>query len=137
MGRQKRAIRVLIVDDEEDIRIVLSRVLKRRGFIVSEAENGKEALEKVESVGPDIIILDVIMPFVDGIKVCQILRDNPATQYIPIIFLSAQRSADKVSGNLPGAAIEHIDKPFDIEYLLKRINTLVKTLCLFLPLFLF
>lgn len=127
MGLKKRSLnlKVLVVDDEESVRKSLSYILEGRGFIVKEAENGQEALEKVTQDKPDIIILDVTMPQMDGLKACRQLRKNPDTQRIPIIFLSAQRDIARLTRGLPGAPIEYITKPCDITYLLERINRLV------------
>lgn len=126
MGLKKRGanLKVLVVDDEESVRKSLSYIFETKGFIVKEAENGQEALEKITQDKPDIIILDVAMPQMDGLKACKQLRKNPDTQDIPIIFLSAQRDIARLTRSLPGAPIEYITKPCDITYLLKRINNL-------------
>ncbi|MFH1678553.1 MAG: response regulator [Candidatus Omnitrophota bacterium] len=126
MGVQNKGKKVLIVDDQENIREVISYVLEERGFIAEDAENGKEALKKVAQDKPDIIILDVAMPEMDGIQACRLLRENPDTRDIPIIFLSAQqrRVFEFISG-MQGASIEYIDKPCDMEYLIRRINYLL------------
>ncbi|MDP3732145.1 MAG: response regulator [Candidatus Omnitrophota bacterium] len=122
MDKKNKGVKVLIVDDEEIVREVLSYAIKGRGFIIEDARNGREALEKVAQGRPDIIILDVAMPEMDGLQVCKQLRENPYTRNIPIIFLSAQRDIDKFIQGMPGAAIKYIAKPCDIEYLLKQID---------------
>lgn len=122
MDKKRKGIKVLIVDDEEIIREVLSYAIKGRGFISEDAKNGKEALKKVAQGRPDIIILDVAMPEMDGLEACKQLRENPYTLNIPIIFLSAQRNLDKFIQGMPGAAIKYIAKPCDIEDLLKQID---------------
>ncbi len=125
MRRNNKGTKVLIVDDKANIREILSYIFKKRGFIVEGAVSGKEALQKIAQDKPDIIILDVIMPEMDGLETCKRLRENPDTQNIPIIFLSAQRHIAGVIQSIPGAAIEYIQKPCDVEYLLKRINSLI------------
>jgi two-component system phosphate regulon response regulator PhoB len=129
MRKNNKRTRVLIADDEDNIRELMSYIFEEAGFITEEARNGKEALLKIAQNKPDIIILDVAMPELDGLQVCISLRGNPDTQAIPIIFLSAQThiAGIHISGiikKLPGAAIECIEKPCDIEYLVKRINCL-------------
>ncbi len=125
MDKNNKGVKVLIVDDEEIVREVLNYAVKGRGFISEDARNGREALEKVAQGRPDIIILDVAMPEMDGLQVCRQLRENPYTRNIPIIFLSAQRDIDKFIQGMPGAAIKYIAKPCDIEYLLKQIDNCV------------
>ena len=90
MRKKNKRTKVLIVDDEEIVREALSYIFDKVGFITEEAKNGKEALIKVAQTKPDIIILDVAMPELDGTQACIRLRGNPETQNIPIIFLSAQ-----------------------------------------------
>ena len=125
MSGQKKATKILIVDDEECIRECISYGLKKRGFITETAGNGKEALEKVRQNKPDIIILDITMPILDGLETCKQLKKNPDGQNIPIIFLSAQERIDIIIQGMPGAIIKYIKKPFDLEYLLAQINTLI------------
>ena len=79
---------VLLVDDEPILREGLARVLANAGYLVTEAGDGVEALEKANSEHPDIIVLDVLMPIMDGMQVLIRLRDNPATEAIPVILLS-------------------------------------------------
>jgi len=125
MGAKKKGVKVLIVDDEEGIREVIGYILEKRGFIAEDAGNGKKALEKVAQEKPDIIILDIAMPEMDGLQTCKRLRENPDTQDIPIIFLSAQSRPTALAREAPGAPIEYIGKPCDIEHLLRRIDSLV------------
>lgn len=125
MGAKKKGLKVLIVDDEEGTREAIGYILEKRGFIAEDAANGKKALEKVAQEKPDIIILDIAMPEMDGLQTCKRLRENPDTQDIPIIFLSAQRSPTALAPEAPGAPIEYISKPCDIDRLLRRIDSLV------------
>lgn len=128
MGAKKKGVKVLIVDDEEGIREVIGYILEKRGFIAEDAGNGKKALEKVAQEKPDIIILDIAMPEMDGLQTCKRLRENPDTQDIPIIFLSSQSRPIRptaLAREALGAPIEYISKPCDIEHLLRRIDSLV------------
>lgn len=125
MGTKKKHTKVLIVDDRANIREMFSYILEERGFIAEVAKDGKEAVQKVAQDKPNIIVLDVTMPEMDGLQACKQLRENPDTQDIPIIFLSAQRHVVEVIQDIPGAAIEFIEKPCDIEYLFERINSLI------------
>ena len=84
---------ILIIDDEDDIRDILSYNLQKEGFKVHQASTGKEGILKAQQEVPDLVLLDVMMPEMDGIEVCQILRDDPKTKHISICFLTA-RSED-------------------------------------------
>lgn len=125
MVKVTKGIRILLVDDDDDLRKILSFLLQKRGFITEEARDGKEGLEKIPSLKPDIIILDIVMPHIDGIQTCRILKGTPATQGIPIIFLSAQKEDAKLIGKMPGAAIEYMDKPCNFDCLITRIQSLI------------
>jgi CheY-like chemotaxis protein len=125
MEIKREDAKVLIVDDEEIIRKIMIYAFKERGFIAKVAKNGKEALKKVAQDKPNIIILDIRMPEMDGIQTCKRLREDPDTQDIPIIFLSAQRPTSEAIQDMPGAAIEHIEKPCNLEYLFKRVDNLI------------
>jgi len=125
MNRQKKRIKVLIVDDEKYIRELIGYALEEKGFITENASNGKVALEKVAQDKPDIIILDVMMPLMNGLQVCKRLKENSDTKDIPIIFLSAQSYIDETIQDMLGRTIKYIEKPCDLGYLLAQINNLI------------
>ncbi|MBI5360487.1 MAG: response regulator [Planctomycetes bacterium] len=118
--------RILIVDDEPDILKILGNRLEHAGYDVAKASDGIEALEKVEGANPDLIVLDVMMPHLDGFGVCRKLRESVVTSLIPIIFLTAKgQTVDKISGIKSGAD-EYVTKPFDFDELEARIEELLR-----------
>ena len=105
--------RILAVDDEEDILTLLKYNLEREGYLVDCVETGEEAMEHVASVRPDAILLDLMLPGLDGIEVCRELRKNPDTKNIPIIMLTAKsEESDMVSG-LEVGADDGVDKALE------------------------
>jgi len=115
--------RVLIVDDEPSILATMAPLLRSRGYDVSTAMSGKACLESVEREDPDLIILDLGLPDVDGVDVCRLLRDGRST---PILVLSARGAeADKVSA-LDAGADDYVTKPFGTEELLARIRVALR-----------
>ena len=115
--------RVLIVDDEPSILATMAPLLRTRGYEVSTAMSGKACLESVERVDPDLIILDLGLPDMDGVDVCRLLRDGRST---PILVLSARGGeADKV-GALDAGADDYVTKPFGSEELLARIRVALR-----------
>ncbi len=124
---EKNKIKILIVDDEECIRDFLSYMLDKGGFLTENACNGKEALEKVAQNKPDIIILDITMPVMDGLETCRRLREHPDNLNIPIIFMSATEYdyITQTIRGMPGGAIRYIEKPCELKYLFSQINSLV------------
>ncbi|MGI6283037.1 MULTISPECIES: response regulator transcription factor [Caproicibacterium] len=116
------AKKILIVDDEEYIVELIRMNLKREGYQPICAYSGQEALEKAWAEKPDLILLDVMMPDMDGLETCRKLRENHLTQKVPIIILSAKsEETDKVIG-LGVGADDYMTKPFGIRELLARIN---------------
>ena len=115
--------KILIVDDEPVNVKVLQRKLEKAGFEVQMANNGFECLDKVDECAPDIILLDIMMPDMDGVETCRRLKQNPRTESIPVIFVTAKMDrTDKISG-LETGAIDYITKPIDMEETLARIRT--------------
>ena len=119
----KKAKRILIVDDEADVLIVLKKGLEKHGFSVLQADNGVAAMQTAIAEKPDLIILDVDLPDIEGGQVAANLKANAATQDIPIIFLTALLSKEEegrhsrcVGGN------KTIAKPYDIDDLTQEIN---------------
>ncbi len=113
---------ILIIDDTPDVLRFLSEALTQQGYEVCSALDGGLALNQIHAIAPDLILLDVMMPGVDGYEVCERLKANPLTKDIPVIFISAiGNSLDKVKGfNLGG--VDYVTKPFQTEEVLARIE---------------
>ena len=123
-------IRILLVDDMPTNLKVLSESIRSEGWVTLIANDGESAIEQVEYTKPDLILLDVMMPGIDGFEVCQRLKANPETQSIPIIFMTAlSDTVDKVRG-LELGAVDYITKPFQREEVLARLRVHLK-LCRF------
>ena len=118
--------RVLIVDDDQDIARILRFRLQKKGFECVLAANGLEALEKIDTHHPDLVLLDVMMPKMDGFTACREIRKRNAWCRIPVIMLTAKGDiADKVSGIGEGAD-DYIVKPFEFEELLARVHMILR-----------
>ncbi len=114
---------ILMVDDTPANLHMLFDLLSGSGFEVLVAEDGESALERLQYTRPDLILLDVLMPEMDGFETCRRLKEDPATRDIPVIFMTALAdTVDKVKGFQLGA-VDYITKPFQIEEVLARINT--------------
>jgi two-component system cell cycle response regulator len=117
---------ILVADDEPINRSLIQRRLEREGYLVLTAQNGQEAVEKTRGSLPDLVILDVMMPVMDGLEACELIKDDAATRDIPIIFLSARDETDiKVKGLTLGAN-DYISKPFKAEELLARVDVAIR-----------
>lgn len=116
--------RILVVDDEPGITDVLSASLRFVGFDVRTAESGREALSAAADFGPELLVLDVMLPDMDGFTVCRELRERGL--HMPVVFLSARdRSEDKISGLSIGGD-DYVTKPFGLEELIARINAVLR-----------
>lgn len=113
---------VLIVDDEPMARTLLRLMLVRAGFNVSEAEDGFDALQKVKKNLPDVILLDVMMPGMDGFSVCETLRKESETASLPIIMLSAKTDLDSINKGLRVGATKYLTKPISPEELTRHVR---------------
>ena len=117
--------KILVVDDEEHIVMILKDSLEFSGFQVVTAYNGLEALERVDQDKPDLIILDIGMPKLDGWEVCRRLKADEKSKHIPIIILTAYaQTSDQRKGSQLGAD-RFVTKPCDLTYLVEEINTLL------------
>ncbi len=117
-GQRKR---ILVVDDTYDLRLMLSRRLESWGYEVLTARDGEEGLRFATEALPDLILLDVMMPKMKGREVCARLKEQPSTQHIPIIFLSALRLADHIKAGMDLGAEDYLVKPFESSELKDRI----------------
>ncbi len=117
---------VLVVDDQARNVQMVKKVLSSDGFQVVTAESGEEALRCISNHWPDLILLDVVMPEMDGFEVCEQIKGNPATQNIPIIFLSGDTGHQSVMTGFAKGGIDYISKPFNKSELLARVRTHVE-----------
>ena len=121
---QTQPFTILIADDQPDNLMLLSRYLEKEGYSYIKAKDGLETLEKTRNYLPDLILLDVNMPFKDGFAVLEEIRADPATEHIPVIILTAARSDSlDVQSGLNMGADDYVTKPFDRKELLARIRT--------------
>ena len=117
---------IMIVDDDVEIVNLFETKLLKEGFDVCVAFDGKSAIQNIQKVKPDLLVLDVNMPKMDGWEVCKKLRSDPTTKYIPIIFLTAKNEAsDRIQGFEFGAD-DYIVKPFNIDEVILRIKSILK-----------
>lgn len=118
--------KILIADDEPDILEIVSYNLKKEGYEIFTAKDGNEAVEKAKAISPDLIILDIMMPFKTGVEVCQILRSQSQFQETLIIFLTAL--SDEVSHikGLESGGDDFISKPISPKVLVSRVNALFR-----------
>lgn len=103
---------ILVVDDSPTVRKIVKVTLTKIGYRVIMAEDGLEALAKIEDERPDLILLDIIMPHLDGYQVCSLIKKNPHYKHVPVVMLSGKDGFfDKVRGRLAGS-VDYITKPF-------------------------
>ena len=120
--------KILVVDDEADILHFLELVLRERGYDVLTAGSGRQAIELARDARPDLVLLDIMMPQMDGWEVLKLLRVDDETAHIPVAMLSARTEAkDRVQG-LQEGAIDYICKPFALQELLGKIETIFSQL---------
>ncbi|HEX2312290.1 MAG TPA: response regulator, partial [Thermomonospora sp.] len=123
-GTAETAPRVLVVDDEPAVREALASSLEFEGYRVAEAADGVAALERIETDRPDLVVLDVLMPRMDGLTACRRLRAQGSA--VPVLMLTARDMVgDRVTG-LDAGADDYLVKPFDLDELLARVRALLR-----------
>ena len=113
---------ILLVDDEPQTRDLLRLMLKRDGYEVFEAEDGYEALEKVKTIMPDMVLLDVMMPDIDGLTVCKRIRQDEMLSAMPVLMLSARTHMEAVEKGIIAGATRYLTKPIGRKELLRHIR---------------
>jgi DNA-binding response OmpR family regulator len=123
--------KILVVDDDPDLIELISFNLKHAGYSIGTASNGVDAIKKTHSLSPDLIVLDIMMPELDGFAVCEILRRDTQTASIPIMMLTAISSELGRMAALGSGATDFLTKPFSPRLLLGRIEDLLKRTSIF------
>jgi CheY-like chemotaxis protein len=116
--------KVLVVDDDPAILEICSDLLQTEGYTVSVATNGQQALEQIRTDPPQVILMDIMMPVLDGVEACRQVKANPTTADIPVVLMSARTNLTRQSQEL-ASADALVAKPFDIDHLLNTIHDLV------------
>ncbi|SMG48855.1 Response regulator receiver domain-containing protein [Marivirga sericea] len=117
--------KILIVDDEPSILMSLEFLMKKAGYSIFIARNGREAIEIVERELPDGLILDIMMPEVDGYEVCEFIKGNEKTKHIKVIFLTAKAKEEDVKKGLEAGADLYLKKPFATKELVKKVKDII------------
>ena len=116
---------VVLAEDDLDIQLVARLALKRAGFAVTVVGNGQEALEAVRAEAPDVVLLDWMMPELDGPETCRRLKADPSTSAIPVIFLTAKSQETEIQRGLSLGAAGYVTKPFDALTLGQHIKDII------------
>ncbi len=123
---ERNSTKVLIADDDEIIEDLLFQRFNRMGYSVIRAHNGEEALARAHKDSPDIVILDVMMPGIDGIAVLRQMKSNPKLKHIPVVMLTAKGQEDNVVNGLESGAHDYITKPFNLDELVARVSGILR-----------
>jgi diguanylate cyclase (GGDEF)-like protein len=118
--------RILVVDDDRNLRKIIQTNLELAGYEVSTAANGEEALNMLDSMQPDLIVLDVMMPIMDGYEVARRVRRHPANTHVPIIMLTAKSEVEDKLAGFEAGADDYITKPFGPQELLARVKAKIR-----------
>jgi len=117
---------ILVVDDEEDIRELVELNLRREGYMVLTSETGEQALTLTRTKTPDLVVLDLMLPGMDGLEVCKRLKSDPGLQHIPVVMLTAKGEESDIVTGLELGADDYIAKPFSGKVLVARIRRLLR-----------
>ena len=123
MGEKKK---ILVVDDEPNILKLISFILKNNGYEVMEAASGPECLKKAKKETPDMIVLDVMMPKMDGFEVAKKIKSNATTRNVPILMLSSKAQFEDKMKGIDSGATDYITKPFDKQELIEKVQELLE-----------
>ena len=118
--------RILVVDDTAHNVKLLADILGARGYAVSTASSGKQALEKVISEPPDLVLLDVVMPEMSGYEVCRAIRDSPATARLPVVMVTALDPGQERIKGIEAGADDFLTKPINVKSFLEAVETLLR-----------
>lgn len=126
MADEKKEHKIFIVEDDVDLSEMLSAYFRVQGYIVRHAMRGEDAVEEISDDIPDVVVLDIRLPDIDGYEVCRRLRRARRTQNIPVIFLTEKREREDKLAGLELGAVDYITKPFDVQELRLRVRNALR-----------
>src|SRR5258708_3194113 len=119
--------RILVVDDDENILSLERTILEQKGFDVTRGAGGAEALKLLSGQAFDLVLLDVMMPEIDGFTVCRKIKEDPRLKDVPVIFLTAKGGGEALAEGFESGAVMYINKPFTSNKLLTIVNTMLES----------
>ena len=119
--------RILVVEDDPSVRELIELTLHQAGYEVLSTADGKSSVDMAQQEKPDLVLMDVRLPVMDGYEACREITSNPVTKHIPVIFLSARGQIEEIRLGLSAGAVDYFVKPFSLELLKKRIQELLIT----------
>jgi len=120
-----RIHKILVADDDSNMLFMVSEILARQGYEVYQAVNGDQALKDARSLLPDLMVLDIMMPVIDGIEVCRRIKASPETSGIKVIMLTAKTGGKDLEAGMAAGADHYMTKPFKIAELSEKIKELI------------
>lgn len=120
--------KILVVDDDEDSRTLLAHLLKREGYEVATAVDGQDAVEKLPDDSIDVLLLDVMMPRMDGFAVCKALKKDPKTASLPVILLTARDDMETRANGMKLGVSDFLAKPVNKQELFQRVRTQIEAI---------
>ena len=117
---------VLIVDDDDEVRELLRTELEREGYTTITASNGAEAISTIHRLAPDVILMDVLMPKMNGIEATEIIKQDEATKHIPILMITVVDNQEDIIKGLEAGATDYVTKPFFLPELKARVNAVIR-----------
>lgn len=118
-----RGDRILVVDDDPSILETLTTMLRFKGYVTEVAANGRRALEAMKEFEPDLVLLDIMLPDIDGYEICRRIKSDPLTSDIPVLIVSARTRREEVVNLLELGANDYITKPFFLDEVIARVRT--------------
>ena len=117
---------ILVVDDDEDLLKALDFYLSRSNYHIIQAKNGAEAVVKANELQPDLVLLDIMMPNLDGLTACRGIKDMEKTKDIPVIMLTAKGDVETIKSAFKAGATDYMVKPFAVEQVISRMEKFLK-----------
>ena len=121
----RHAARILVVDDDAALRSLCEQMLQDAGYEVRTARNGREAVENTESYPLDLVLMDIMMPAMDGLAACKAIKANPRTRDLPLIIMSAVANLHMLAPDVIRLSAAVVSKPFDVDHVLDTVNRIL------------
>ncbi len=126
MNTVERNAKILVVDDQETVRFLANAVLRQAGYDVEEASSGSEAMASIERSPPDLVLLDVVMPDMDGYDVCEMIRARSGTRHLPILIMTGLDDEESITRAFDVGATDFIGKPLQRSVLANRVRYILR-----------